>query len=151
MGKRFDLRASKGVLDLLANANKHSDYQGERYYFKGDLCQMSTAESVAKKFGIATDHEDVHPFVTSQEDFDKVTKHLVSHQIEGWWHYVTSEEYCRIKGEWHFNGKYLRRNAEVRKIADELGIFIGESSDSVLYTTSKEDHDTITKELDKKL
>ncbi len=146
-GKNINLEMSGEVFGLLLNAHKRSTYSGSKYYFKGDLCQMSTAQNVAQQFGIHTEVEGGVPFLTSKEDFDFVTQYLINLQIEGWWHYVTHEEYCRIKGEYYFNGKYLCRKSEVRKIADELGIFIAES-DTVLYATSKEDYDAIVKQLE---
>ncbi len=144
----MEMNCDIGVLGLLANANSHSNYQGSRYFFQGDLRQMSTAKAIASKLGIPTGQENVCPFVTSKEDFDAVTQHLIEHQIEGWWHYVTHEEYCRIKGEWHFGGKYLCQKTEVRKIAAKLGIRVAETDGSVLYATSKEDYDAIIKQLE---
>lgn len=89
-----------GVLGLLANADSISSFQGKRYFFKGDLCQMSIAQRAAIQLGIRTDIEGGLPFVMSEEDFYRVTQYLVSNQMEGWWHYVTREEYCEIKGQY---------------------------------------------------
>lgn len=93
------MQVNLGVLGLLANAHSHSAYSGRRFYFKGDLCQMSTAQKTASDLGIPTGVEGGLPFVMSQEDYDTVTKYLIDNRIEGWWHYVSREEYRRIKGE----------------------------------------------------
>lgn len=148
MTKNIRLEANPGVVSLLANAKSHSDYQGTRYYFKGDLCQMSTATSVANSLGIQTSREGGIPFVMSQEDFEMVTQYLIQYQIEGWWHYVTYEEYCQIKGEYYFNGKYLCRKADILKIATELGIRISETETSLFYAYSKEDYNAIIEKLE---
>ena len=57
---------SSGVYGLLASAHSTSSFEGERYYFDGDLCQMSTAQRVASKLGIQTDIEGGCPFVMSE-------------------------------------------------------------------------------------
>lgn len=140
---------STGVVELLANAHSTSSFRGERYYFKGDLCQMSTAKRVAGSLGIQTGIEGGLPFVMSEEDFDRVKEHLISNRIEGWWHYVTNEEYCEIKGEYYFNGKYLRHQEEIQQIADELGISTQKSGElKILFVTSKEDFNAIAERLD---
>lgn len=135
-----------GVVGLLANANSTSSFKGTRYYFKGDLCQKSVAKKVADSLGIKTGMEGCLPFVMSQEDFDRVKEYLILNRLEGWWHYVTHEEYCEIKGEYHFGGKYLRYQKEIQQIADDLGILIQKGS-SVLFATSKEDFNSIVKKL----
>ncbi len=137
---------SSGVEGLLANANSTSSFRGKRYYFKGDLCQMSTAKRVADSLGIPIDNEDVYPFVVSQEDFDRVKEYLISNLVEGWWHYVTHEEYCEIKGEYHFGDKYLRYQKEIQQIDDDLGILI-QKGNSVFFATSKEDFNAIVEKL----
>lgn len=142
-----NMKISSGVVGLLANAHATSSFRGERYYFQGDLCQMSAAQKVANSLGIQTDIEGGLPFVMSQEDFDRVKEYLISNQVEGWWHYVTREEYCEIKGEYHFGGKYLRYQKEIQQIADDLGILIQKGS-SVLFATSKEDFNAIVEKLD---
>lgn len=141
-----NIKISSGVVGLLANAHSKSSFRGTRYYFKGDLCQMSTAQRVANSLGIQTDIEGFLPFVLSQEDFNRVKEYLIHNRVEGWWHYVTQEEYCEIKGEYHFGGKYLRYQKEIRQIADDLGIPIQKSS-SVLFATSKEDFNSIVEKL----
>lgn len=141
-----NMKVSADVVGLLANAHSSSSFNGERYFFMGDLCQMSTAQRVASLLDIKTDIEGGRPFVMSEEDFDRVKKCLISNQIEGWWHYVTHEEYCAIKGEYYFGGKYLRYQKEVQQIADELGIPIQKGE--VLFATSKEDFNEIVQKLD---
>ena len=94
-----NMKIGSDVVGLLVNAHSTSSFRGERYYFQGDLCQMCTAQKVANSLGIKTDIEGGIPFVMSQEDFDRVKEYLISNQVEGWWHYVTREEYCKIKGK----------------------------------------------------
>lgn len=76
-----------GVMELLANAN-NSDYEGEKFYFKGDLNQMSIAKGIASNLGISTGINGGLPFVKSKTDFDRVVKYLIDHKIEGYWHYT---------------------------------------------------------------
>ncbi len=142
-----NMKISSGVLGLLANAHSKSSFRGERYYFRGDLCQMYTAQKVAASLGIKTDIEGGIPFVMSQENFDHVKEYLIVNQLEGWWHYVTHEEYCEIKGEYYFGVKYLRCQKEIQKIADDLGIPIQKGS-SVLFATSKEEFNAIVEKID---
>lgn len=92
------MKLDVGVASLIANAHSHSMYKGERFFFKGDLCQMATAQSIASRLGIQTEVEGGIPFVMSREDYDTVKQYLISHRIEGWWHYVTKEEYVQLKG-----------------------------------------------------
>ena len=91
MGKNINLEIPEGVLGLLLNADKKSGYQGERFYFKGDLHQMSTAQRVAEQLGISTDVEGGIPFVMSKTDFEIVTQHLIDNRLDGWHHYVSHE------------------------------------------------------------
>lgn len=96
MGKT-NMKLNLGVASLLANAHSHSDYNGERFFFHGDLCQMYTALEIAVKLGIQTDIEGGLPFVMSQEDYDTVKQYLIEKRIDGWWHYVSQEEYKQLK------------------------------------------------------
>ena len=73
---------------------------------------------------------------------------MISNRIEGWWHYVSHEEYCEIKGEYYFGGEYLRYRKEIEKIAGELGINIHKGN--VLFVTSKDDYNAIVEKLDMK-
>ncbi len=142
------MEINPNVVGLLANAHSHSAYSGKRFYFKGDLCQMSTAQSIASKLGISTDVEGGLPFVMSQEDFDTVTQYLIDNGIEGWWHYVSRDEYRRIKGEFTFTGEYSGRETEIQKIADELGIFVGKvGAFSIPYVRTEENYHTIIERL----
>lgn len=93
----MNMSVNNGVLDLLANANKRSSFTGSKYFFKGDLNQRYQAQSVAQKLGIDTDIESGLPFVMSKEDYQKVTQHIINNRIEGWWHYVSDEEYKKMK------------------------------------------------------
>lgn len=95
----MQMQVNPGVVSLLANAHSKSAYSGRRFYFKGDLCQRSTAQRIASELDISTDVEGGLPFVMSQEDYDTVTKHLIDNRIEGWWHYVSNDEYRQIKGK----------------------------------------------------
>ncbi len=142
----INMKVSLGVAGLLASAHSTSSFKGERYFFRGDLCQMSSAQRVASLLGIQTGIEEGIPFAMSKEDFDCVKEYLISNRIEGWWNYVSNEEYRKIKGEYHFGGKYLRYQKEIQQIADELGIPIQEGE--VLFATSKEDFDAIVQKLD---
>jgi len=137
-----NMKIDSDVVGLLANAHAKSSFRGKRYYFKGDLCQMFVAKRVADLLGVPTDIEGGLPFVMSQESFDSVKEYLIFNRVEGWWHYVTHEEYCEIKGEYYFGGKYLRYQKEIQQIADDLGILI-QKGNSVLFATSKEDFNAI--------
>ena len=121
---KANMKISSGVVGMLANAHSTSSFREKRYYFQGDLCQRYAAQKVANSLSIQTDTEGGLPFVMSQEDFDRVKEYLISNRVEGWWHYVTHEEYCEIKGEYYFGGKYLRYQKEIQQIADGLGILI---------------------------
>ena len=140
-----NIKISPGIMGLMANAHSKSSFEGKRHYFTGDLCQMNTARRTAESLGIEIDIEGGIPFVKSEEDFDRVKKYLISNKLDGWWHYVSHEEYCKIRGKYTFGGKYLRYQKEVQQIADELGIEVQKSS--VLFATSKEDFDAIVEKL----
>lgn len=85
------------IYDLLANAHTESTFKGEKYFFHGDLCQMSTALQVANSLGLETGIEKGLPFVLSLNDYNCVKDYLISNRINGWWHYVSKEQYCKIK------------------------------------------------------
>lgn len=78
-----------GITSLLANAQTRSTFRGEKYYFAGDLCQMSAAQGVADSLGIRTYIEGGIPFVGSAEEYNDIKNYLISNQINGWWHYTT--------------------------------------------------------------
>lgn len=142
----INMKVSAGVVGLIANAHSTSSFKGERYFFRGDLRQMSAAQKVASLLGIQTGIEEGIPFAMSKEDFDCVKEYLISNRIEGWRNYVSYEEYCKIEGKYCFGGKYLRYQKEIQQIADELGIPIQKGE--VLFATSKEDFDAIVQKLD---
>lgn len=91
--------SNSGILELLANAHSISSFQGTRYFFNGNLCQMSTAQQVAYQLSIRTGIERGIPFVMSEDDFNKVKQYLIEHQIDGWWHYVTNKQYHELKAK----------------------------------------------------
>ena len=91
------MNINSGVMELLVNSHSHSSFRGKKYFFHGDLCQMSAAQNVAQKLGISTDYQGGLPFVKSLEDFEKVKEYLIFNRIEGWWHYVSNEEYKKLK------------------------------------------------------
>ena len=95
----MNMSVDSGVVGLLANANKRSSFTGNKLFFKGDLNQMYQAQSAADRLGIETDIDGGIPFVMSEKDYEKVTQHIIANKIEGWWHYVSREEYHKIKGE----------------------------------------------------
>ena len=129
---------SDGVIDLLAQAKSKSAYQGKKYFFEGDLNQKSIAKRIAEELGVITEVEGGLPFVTTEEDYELVTKELVGRRSEGWHHYVTHDEYCDIKGEYYFGGEYLRRSEEIQTIAAERSIFLNRTSNGVLYVNSRD-------------
>lgn len=88
-----------GKKGLLENTNQRSTYKVKEYYFEGDLYQMNEARKVADNLGIKTGIKGGLPFVSSKEDFEKVTQYIVSHRVEGWWHYVSVEEYRKMNGK----------------------------------------------------
>jgi len=80
------IEISSGVAALLANAHQTMP-SGKRYYFEGDLCQMSEAAKVAGMLDIEVGINGGLPFVSSKEEYDKVVKYIVDNRIEGYWHY----------------------------------------------------------------
>lgn len=88
-----------GTLGLLATANKRTTYGGEKYFFKGDLIQKGKARAIATYLGIANDTDGAIPFVKSWKDFEMVKKYIIDHRIDGWWNYVTGEDYNKLKEE----------------------------------------------------
>jgi len=84
--EKCKIEISAGVAALIANAHQTVP-SGKKYYFEGDLCQMSKAASVAGQLGIEVGINGGLPFVQSKEDYDKVVEYIVGNQIEGYWHY----------------------------------------------------------------
>ena len=85
------------MISLILAANQKSDYEGEKFCFKGDLCQMSKAKKVAQNLSIEVQVTGGIPFVMNQQDYDTVTQYIIDNRIDGWWHYVTKEEYKKMK------------------------------------------------------
>ena len=84
--EKGEIKISAGVAALIANAHQ-TEPSDEKFYFEGDLNQMSKAASVAGKLGIKTEINGGLPFVQSKDDYDKLVKYIVDNQIEGYWHY----------------------------------------------------------------
>lgn len=93
----MNLSMNPGVAELLANAHSTPSDRGKKFYFQGDLCQMAKASSVASQLGISTGINGGIPYVSSQKDFDTVKQYLINNRIEGWWNYVSNDEYRRLK------------------------------------------------------
>lgn len=74
-----------GVTTLIANAKKKIP-EGA-YTFKGDMCQMATALSVAEDLGLSAGTAGGYSYVYNKEDFDKVVEYLKDNQINGFWLY----------------------------------------------------------------
>lgn len=142
---------SSDVADLLLNAHTKSDYQGKRYYFSGDLNQMSIASSVARKLGIEVSIEGGIPFVKSQADYDEVTNYLVANMMEGWHHYVSHERYCDIKGEYCFGEHKIEKKAELERAANELGITLFVKDNGLQYVTDREEYNMIVQRINDKM
>lgn len=81
-----ELTLSPGVAALLLNAHTPMP-RGEKYFFKGDLCQMAEAANVARRLGIEVGVGGGLTYVSSKEDYDKVVKYIVDNKVEGHWHY----------------------------------------------------------------
>ena len=84
--EKCKMEISTGVAALLANAHQTVP-SGKKYYFEGDLCQMSKAASVAGMLGVKTGINGGLPFVSTKEEYDKVVAYIVLNKIEGYWHY----------------------------------------------------------------
>ncbi len=89
------------LLELLATAdskyNSDLDFKKEHYFFKGDLCQLVIANEIANSFGFKTSISCGIPYLTSKTEYDEVIDYIIKNEEEGWWHYVTKEEYHEIK------------------------------------------------------
>ena len=84
--EKCKIQISPGVAALIANAHQTVP-AGKKYYFEGDLSQMSKAASVAGQLGIEVGINGGLPFIQSKDDYDKVIKYIVDNQIDGYWHY----------------------------------------------------------------
>lgn len=80
------MTTSRTIVDLLREANSPAPEE-KVFYFKGDLCQMAKAANVAETLGISTGVAGGIPYVSSKEDFDKVTAYMKSKKVDGYWHY----------------------------------------------------------------
>lgn len=89
----------KEMMELLSGTNRRPLELGKRYFFEGDLNQMAIAKQTAERLGVKVHIEGGIPFVMDKKDYDKVTKHIIDQRLEGWHHYVTHEEYLRMKGK----------------------------------------------------
>jgi hypothetical protein len=145
----MNFSVTPGVKNLLERANEKSSYVGEKFFFLGDLNQLSIVEDACRDLNITFERDYGLPFVTSKEDKQKVIQYLIDHQIEGWWNYVSQKEYCRIKGQFFFIGTCSMHYDEVKEIAEKLGIdlLIDERS-RILYTPSEESYNTIISKLE---
>lgn len=146
----MEFKTTPGVIALLSKADNCQGFKGTKYFFKGDLNQISTAETVATDLGCKVLVEGHIPFVTSSEDFKKVVDYLISHSIEGWFHYVTYEEMCDIKKQYYFNGRYLNENLEILEIARYFNISVAATDSNLLYAHTREDFTRITKRFNEK-
>ena len=134
------------IEELVANANSESSFEEKRYFFDGDLHQLSQVQKVATVLGVKLDIEGGIPFAKSEKDFTTIKQYIIAYKREGWWNYVTKEEFCRINGEFYFDGKYANYRKEILQAADELGICI-QTGKSVLFATSEEDYKKIINKL----
>ena len=80
------MKISPGVAALLAKAHQTVP-SVKKYFFEGDLSQMSKAFNVAIKLGCKAEIDGGLPFVKSKEDYDRVVNYIVDNKIEGYWHY----------------------------------------------------------------
>ena len=69
----------------------------ERHYFEGDLNQMRVAREVARMLGVVTQIDGGLSYVETKEEYDTVVKHIIDNRIEGWWNYVSREQYIQLR------------------------------------------------------
>lgn len=74
-----------GVATLLANAKEK--IPSGVYTFEGDMNQMAIALDEAQKLGLSAGAAGGYSYVYTKEDYDKVVKHLIDNEIEGYWLY----------------------------------------------------------------
>ena len=81
------------LLELLATAdskfNSDLDLKKERYFFKGDLCQLVIANEIANSFGFRTNIIGGIPYLTSKDEYEEVINYIIKNKEEGWLNYVT--------------------------------------------------------------
>ena len=68
----------------------------ERHYFEGDLNQMRVAREVARMLGVVTQIDGGLSYVETKEEYDTVVKYIIDNRIEGWWNYVSREQYIQL-------------------------------------------------------
>ncbi len=69
----------------------------EKYFFEGDLNQMRIARKIADKKDMITGIDGGLSYVTTKEDYDAVVKYIIDNRIEGWWNYVSREQYIQLR------------------------------------------------------
>lgn len=69
----------------------------ERHYFEGDLNQMRIAREVARMLGVVTQIDGGLSYVETKEEYDTVVKYIIDNRIEGWWNYVSREQYIQLR------------------------------------------------------
>ncbi len=69
----------------------------ERHYFEGDLNQMRVAREVARMLGVVTQIDGGLSYVETKEEYDTVVKYIIDNRIEGWWNYVSREQYIQLR------------------------------------------------------
>ena len=69
----------------------------ERLYFEGDLNQMRVAREVARMLGVVTQIDGGLSYVETKEEYDTVVKYIIDNRIEGWWNYVSREQYIQLR------------------------------------------------------
>ena len=68
----------------------------ERHYFEGDLNQVRVAREVARMLGVVTQIDGGLSYVETKEEYDTVVKYIIDNRIEGWWNYVSREQYIQL-------------------------------------------------------
>ena len=69
----------------------------ERHYFEGDLNQMRVAREVARMLWVVTQIDGGLSYVETKEEYDTVVKYIIDNRIEGWWNYVSREQYIQLR------------------------------------------------------
>jgi len=80
------MKSSREIADVLSKV-KNPTSEAQVYFFKGDLSQMSNATKVANMLGISPGFKGGIPYVSSKEDYDKVTTYMKLNKVDGYWHY----------------------------------------------------------------
>lgn len=70
---------------------------GERHYFEGDLNQMRVAREVARMLEVVPQIDGGLSYVETKEDYDTVVNYIIDNRIEGWWNYVSREQYIQLR------------------------------------------------------